>query len=811
MADTLESLEIEVKHSSSGAAADIQSLASAIGSLRNNLSGIPTSLKSLSSGIQNLSNAFKGNINQNIQNLATSFGQLDRATSWLGYGANIFNQLSTSLSRMSFARFSSRQFENLANGLIQLSTAVSVISPDRVETVERLCSALQKLSGVDLKGVSSALRAVGRERHNITDDAGDAGSGRRNIFQMIADGARTCARACNLASRGVRDVSNGVSNLSREASRAKSPLENIVGSLKRIAFYRIIRSVIKAITQAFQEGLQNAYTFSSGIEGESGRFAAAMDSMKAAGFTMKNQLGSAFISLLAMIAPIVSAIIGLVTALANALSQLFAVFTGGTYLKAQKSADKLAGSMGGGAASAKEWKNQLLGFDVINRLEEPGGGGGGGGGGGSNLSDMFEEAKIDGIFAKIKQKFDELVQSLDFGPLKEAWEELKQSAAELGSVLLRGLGWAWDNILVPLAHWTIEKVAPRMITMLAKAFQLLTAILERLAPVFQRIWDNVLQPIARWVGDAFVRFLDQVIDLIEKLIALVKGETSFKEFLNSLSAGQEILFALASAFLLVHGAILVFSAVTSIINGVSMAIMALSNPVTIAIIAITALIAIGIVLYKHWDEIKAQVQAVGKAISTAFSNAKKNVINEINLIKLSITSTFDNVVSGIKTKLDNAINAIRGFFDRVKNEIRNQLQQIKNLFKFEISFPHIKLPHFSWTWTSVGGMFSLPNISVAWYANGGFPDVGQLFFARENGPELVGTMGGKSAVANNDQIIEGIYRAAYQAFTDAFTQTGGNRGNSHETVLNVNGKEFMRAIYNDMKTVVNERGVSLIT
>ena len=72
-------------------------------------------------------------------------------------------------------------------------------------------------------------------------------------------------------------------------------------------------------------------------------------------------------------------------------------------------------------------------------------------------------------------------------------------------------------------------------------------------------------------------------------------------------------------------------------------------------------------------------------------------------------------------------------------------------------------------------------------------------------------MGGKSAVANNDQITEGIYRAAYQAFTDAFTQTGGNKSGNHETVLNVNGKEFMRAIYSDMQTVANERGVSLIT
>ena len=42
------------------------------------------------------------------------------------------------------------------------------------------------------------------------------------------------------------------------------------------------------------------------------------------------------------------------------------------------------------------------------------------------------------------------------------------------------------------------------------------------------------------------------------------------------------------------------------------------------------------------------------------------------------------------------------------------------------------------------------------YADGGFVDEGELFVAREAGPELVGRIGNKTAVANNDQIINGI-------------------------------------------------------
>ena len=46
--------------------------------------------------------------------------------------------------------------------------------------------------------------------------------------------------------------------------------------------------------------------------------------------------------------------------------------------------------------------------------------------------------------------------------------------------------------------------------------------------------------------------------------------------------------------------------------------------------------------------------------------------------------------------------------------------------------------------------------TVAAYAEGGWPTIGDLFIANEAGPELVGTIGGSTAVANNDDIVQGI-------------------------------------------------------
>ena len=75
------------------------------------------------------------------------------------------------------------------------------------------------------------------------------------------------------------------------------------------------------------------------------------------------------------------------------------------------------------------------------------------------------------------------------------------------------------------------------------------------------------------------------------------------------------------------------------------------------------------------------------------------------------------------------------------------------------------LKPFSWLWT-----ISVPRIPT--FAEGGFPTQGEAFIARENGPELVGRIGNKSAVANNDQIIAGITQGVSEGVSQAM---GGNQ------------------------------------
>ena len=125
----------------------------------------------------------------------------------------------------------------------------------------------------------------------------------------------------------------------------------------------------------------------------------------------------------------------------------------------------------------------------------------------------------------------------------------------------------------------------------------------------------------------------------------------------------------------------------------------------------------------------------------------------------------------------------------------------------------VQMPNFHIGWsdhsaTILGKTFSFSVPSLSFYASGGFPSSGELFVARERGPEMVGSLGGRTAVANNDQIVAGIRQGVYEAVTAAMSQQGNKGGGT--AVLNVNGREFARAIYRDMQAVTKEHGISLI-
>ena len=92
------------------------------------------------------------------------------------------------------------------------------------------------------------------------------------------------------------------------------------------------------------------------------------------------------------------------------------------------------------------------------------------------------------------------------------------------------------------------------------------------------------------------------------------------------------------------------------------------------------------------------------------------------------------------------------------------------------------------------------------YATGGFPSEGEMFIAREAGPEMVGSIGNRTAVANNDQIVDSVSQGVYRAVVQAMGQSGGNQVVEakvndkvlFEVVVNRNRQETMRTGYSPL-------------
>lgn len=92
-------------------------------------------------------------------------------------------------------------------------------------------------------------------------------------------------------------------------------------------------------------------------------------------------------------------------------------------------------------------------------------------------------------------------------------------------------------------------------------------------------------------------------------------------------------------------------------------------------------------------------------------------------------------------------------------------------------------------------------------AGGGFPDTGQMFIAREAGPELVGRIGRRTAVANNDQIVQGIASAVRSAMSGMNGPSAG--GTTRITVQNVlNGKAIGESVIEYHNGKVKQTGHS---
>lgn len=175
----------------------------------------------------------------------------------------------------------------------------------------------------------------------------------------------------------------------------------------------------------------------------------------------------------------------------------------------------------------------------------------------------------------------------------------------------------------------------------------------------------------------------------------------------------------------------------------------------------------------------------------------------------------DFVGKGFVNELEPAFEGAFDFFSKIPARITSALGNLwiigsnaMTSLANGISSVHIPLPHINvgWNNTAIGASnISLPKFNINWYADGGMPNMGEMFIARERGPEMVGRIGHNNAVANNDQIVSGIKSGVYEAVVNALASSSGGKIEVN-VVLEGDSKNIFKVVRKEGMNHINSTG-----
>ena len=206
------------------------------------------------------------------------------------------------------------------------------------------------------------------------------------------------------------------------------------------------------------------------------------------------------------------------------------------------------------------------------------------------------------------------------------------------------------------------------------------------------------------------------------------------------------------------------SMITTVVGGALLAvgaILALSGgalPLGLGLMAAGAL-SFGVVATLNWDFVVNSIKKVVSVITGILSGALIVLGVLLCLSGAGVGLGLAVLAAGLSlsyaawTLDDNPITRfVRQMANSIIGLVNGVIDAINDMF------------HIQFNGLSVMGITLIPAFDIRlvdiphipFFEDGGFPNEGQLFIAREAGAEMVGAMGRRTAVANNDQIVEGI-------------------------------------------------------
>lgn len=188
---------------------------------------------------------------------------------------------------------------------------------------------------------------------------------------------------------------------------------------------------------------------------------------------------------------------------------------------------------------------------------------------------------------------------------------------------------------------------------------------------------------------------------------------------------------------------------------------------------------------ESWNECGEEIKGAWDDFTTSIKDGWSEFTGWIKGKWDSFKSWVDKKVEKAKdvgsTIVDKLKEGIGDIWSKVKDKFENFTTKIKNFFSGK-SLLNIKVT--SEDRDFMGTTIKVPKLS--YYATGGHPQSGEMFVARENGiPEMVGRMGNRTTVANNDQIVEGVSSGVAAAVYRVMSEVMSVR---HEQPITVNNR-----------------------
>lgn len=231
-------------------------------------------------------------------------------------------------------------------------------------------------------------------------------------------------------------------------------------------------------------------------------------------------------------------------------------------------------------------------------------------------------------------------------------------------------------------------------------------------------------------------------------------------------------------------------------------------------------------VWNGWNGLGNTAVSVGTFLKSGSSyGLKKSVVNGWNGLKSTVVSVGTYLRSGATRGLrDSVVNGWNGLggvsvstgvgIRDSSSDLWNKVQNLWNNYgaKQTLWF-QINPTAASWTpgRKATGGLYTSGQwrpITAA--ASGGAFSTGQMFIAREAGPELVGSIGRSTAVMNNTQIVSSVAAGVYSAVVSAFSQYAATQ-NSQSGTANINvyvgGKQVTDVVVEEVNRRTSANGV----